>query len=154
MLAGATAICNAQRYIHTHLAKVARLLFPAEDDAILTYQEDDGLRVEPSWYLPVLPMVLVNGALGIGTGYSTSVPCYNPKDIIAVLKKMLDRDAMKGVKGAEDVEDIEDIEDIRPWYRGFKGTFEVINGRPCSRGVIVRQGGRCGIVGLQGLKVS
>lgn len=38
--------------------------------------------IEPDYYVPTIPLVLVNGADGIGTGWSTSVPCYNPLDII------------------------------------------------------------------------
>lgn len=70
------------RYIHTHLHKVTRLLFPEADDHSLEYKEDDGHMVEPTFYVPIIPMVLVNGAEGIGTGWSTFVPNYNPRDLI------------------------------------------------------------------------
>lgn len=56
--------------------------------------------------MPVLPMVLVNGADGIGTGYSTSIPNYNPKDIIDNLIRMMDG---------------QDPIPMKPWFRGFKG---------------------------------
>ncbi len=56
------------RYIFTHLAPITRLLFPAADDAILNYLDDDGQKIEPDFYAPVLPLVLINGADGIGTG--------------------------------------------------------------------------------------
>ena len=114
------------RYIHTHLAKVARLMFPAEDDAILKYLDDDGTAVEPEWYLPVIPMILVNGATGIGTGYSTSIPCYNPKDIVAALRSL----AAGAVLADE----------CHPWYRGFKGSMRMILGRLCSIGTSSRVG--------------
>merc|ERR1719460_3564140 len=66
------------RYIYTRLAPATRLIFSPLDDAILTYQNEEGQRIEPHWYCPVIPMILVNGAEGIGVGWSTSVPNYDP----------------------------------------------------------------------------
>jgi len=98
------------RYIHTHLQPQVRKLVPSEDFPVLTYRDDDGLPVEPEWYAPVLPMLLVNGARGIGTGYSTFVPSYNPKDIKQMLLDWLegDDDALNRA--------------LKPFFRGFKGT--------------------------------
>ena len=48
-------------------------MFPEDDDHVLQYLEDDGQLVEPAHYYPIIPMVLVNGAQGIGTGWSTEV---------------------------------------------------------------------------------
>lgn len=98
------------RYIHTHLQPQVRKLVPAEDFPVLTYRDDDGLPVEPEWYAPVLPMLLVNGARGIGTGYSTFVPSYNPKDLKQMLSDWLEGDdaALK--------------RPLKPFFRGFKGT--------------------------------
>lgn len=72
---------------------------------------DDGQRIEPEWYIPVLPMVLINGGDGIGTGWSTSIPNYNPRDIVQNLFRLMEGDS---------------IEKMHPWYRGFKGTMEYI----------------------------
>lgn len=58
---------------------MARLLFPEADDHTLNYLEDDGQLVEPQFYVPIIPMILVNGCQGIGTGWSTSIPNYNPR---------------------------------------------------------------------------
>ena len=52
---------------------LTRHVFNANDDALLNFQYDDNQRIEPEWYCPILPMVLVNGAEGIGTGWSTKV---------------------------------------------------------------------------------
>lgn len=71
----------SSRYIFTGLTPMARALFPDMDDNVLEYLTDDGQSIEPKWYLPVLPLVLLNGANGIGTGWSTSIPSYNPKDL-------------------------------------------------------------------------
>ena len=77
------------RYIFTMLSPLARLAFPQPDDHQLNTLYEDNLRIEPEWYCPILPMVLVNGCEGIGTGYSTFVPNYNPREIVANLKRMI-----------------------------------------------------------------
>merc|ERR1719183_3490235 len=83
------------RYIYTRLSPLTRLIFSPLDDAILTYLDEEGQRIEPLWYAPIIPMVLVNGALGIGTGWSTEVPNYDPREVIANLKLFLRRKKMK-----------------------------------------------------------
>lgn len=98
------------RYIHTELMPIVRALVKKEDDAILKYMDDDGLLVEPETYLPVIPLVLVNGALGIGTGFSTNILPYNPKDLIGALKWRLN-----GVQP-----DLKSVQ-LKPWWFGFKG---------------------------------
>lgn len=97
------------RYTFTYLAELTRLIFRPDDDPILTYLDDDGTLVEPEWYCPILPMVLVNGADGIGTGFSTKIPQYNPLDIIYNLRALIDKTEPK---------------EMKPWYRGFMGTVE------------------------------
>ena len=99
------------RYIHTYLQPGVRKLVPEQDFAVLKYRDDDGLPVEPEWYAPVLPMLLINGARGIGTGYSTYVPPCNP----ALLKTML-TGWLRGNTTALDG-------DIKPFFKGFKGTI-------------------------------
>lgn len=110
------------RYIFTQFNPLVPALFKKEDAQLLSYRTDDGDPVEPEWYAPILPMVLVNGANGIGTGYMTNVPCYNPKDIVAVLRKML--------RGEDTTKDI-----LVPWYCGFTGKIEKLdNGKYVSKG--------------------
>ena len=46
--------------------------------------------------MPILPMVLVNGAEGIGTGWSTSIPNYNPRDIVANIKRLMNGEEQVG----------------------------------------------------------
>jgi len=97
------------RYIFTALSPTARLLFPEVDDALLEYKEDDGQSIEPETFSPIIPLLLVNGAQGIGTGWSTYIPPHNPRDVLAYIRAKLD--------GA----DSSDLPRIRPWARGFKG---------------------------------
>ena len=77
------------RYIHTELNKIVTLLYPTSDFPLLDYNDDDGVLVEPKQYVPIIPMVLVNGMTGIGTGFSTSIPCYAIKDVIENVKRRL-----------------------------------------------------------------
>ena len=94
------------RYIFTKLTKNARRLFDSRDDPILNYLDDDGKSIEPDYYVPVMPSVLINGTEGIGTGFSCYVPSYNPADIIANINRFLK---------------IEQIQPMKPWFKGFKG---------------------------------
>jgi DNA topoisomerase-2 len=97
------------RYIFTKLSPVTRILFPKDDDLLLDYLNEDGQRIEPTWYMPIIPTVLVNGAEGIGTGWSTFIPNYNPREIVANVRRLLNGESMVPMD---------------PWYRGFKGTIE------------------------------
>uniref|UniRef100_A0A7S1ITT9 DNA topoisomerase 2 n=1 Tax=Eutreptiella gymnastica TaxID=73025 RepID=A0A7S1ITT9_9EUGL len=92
------------RYLFTKLTPLARAIFPAHDDELLDYKEDDGLSVEPHWYAPIIPMVLVNGCRGIGTGYATSIPNHNPATLIEWIRCR--------IKGKE-------LPQLIPWYRDF-----------------------------------
>ena len=99
------------RYIHTYLQPRVRKLVPEDDFAVLKYRDDDGLPVEPEWYAPVLPMLLINGARGIGTGYSTYIPPCDPK----VIKHMLTRKIVAGTPLKSTT--------LVPYFEGFKGTY-------------------------------
>lgn len=103
----------SERYIFTQLNKITRCIFPSSDDDVLTYLNDDGLLVEPVYYAPIIPMVLVNGSKGIGTGFSTDIMCYNPLEIIDYLKNKLIH--------------IEENIDFIPYYEGFKGEITKIS---------------------------
>src|SRR6056300_506132 len=94
------------RYIFTKLTKEARKIFDPRDDPVLNYLDDDGRSIEPDFYMPTLPMVLVNGTEGIGTGFSCYVPPFNPDDIKENIKRVL---------GGEE------LVPMKPWFRGFKG---------------------------------
>ncbi|XP_060519505.1 DNA topoisomerase 2 isoform X2 [Cylas formicarius] len=99
------------RYIFTKMSPLTRMIFHPNDDALLKYEYDDNQKIEPQWYIPIVPMVLVNGADGIGTGWMTKIPNYNPRDIARCLYAMLD--------GAEPG-------NLAPWYKNFKGTIESV----------------------------
>jgi DNA topoisomerase-2 len=106
----------SERYIFTQLNRLTRLIFRQEDDTVLSYINDDGQMVEPVYYAPAIPMILVNGSKGIGTGFSTDVMPHHPLQIIAYIRAML-RDVAKGSA---------DRPVIEPYFKGFKGTIKNI----------------------------
>ncbi|KKY29190.1 putative dna topoisomerase ii [Phaeomoniella chlamydospora] len=103
--------CASARYIYTRLSPFARKVFHPADEPLLKYNTDDERLIEPETYMPVVPMVLINGADGIGTGWSSSIPNYNPVEIVDNLKRM-----MRG----------EEMEPMQPWFRGFKGDVSMV----------------------------
>lgn len=121
------------RYIFTKLTKEARKLFDPKDDAILNYLDDDGRSIEPDFYMPTLPMVLVNGTEGIGTGFSCYVPPFNPDDIRGNIERMLG--------GEEPVE-------MKPWFRGFKGKVFKDDGSWITEGIWRDTGSRLKVTEL------
>ena len=96
----------APRYVFTEIADISNMIFRSEDDPILDYLEDDGNKIEPKYFVPIIASSLINGCEGIGTGYRTLVPNFNPIDIISRT-----RDFING----------KEIDDIIPYYYGFKG---------------------------------
>ena len=97
------------RYIFTRLAPETRKIFQSSDDAILEHVVDDGHAVEPVFYGPIVPMVLVNGAEGIGTGFSCYVPPYRLRDIVKNIRNALDGKPMVPMV---------------PYFSGFQGNTE------------------------------
>ncbi len=105
----------SERYIFTQLNPIARKIFPEFDLPVLNYLDDDGTLVEPDFYTPIIPMILVNGSTGVGTGFSSTFMSYNPKQIISYLKDVLENNKM------ELEHDIEKDIKIEPYYEGFTG---------------------------------
>ncbi|CAG8545915.1 9807_t:CDS:10, partial [Ambispora gerdemannii] len=94
------------RYIFTQPSKLLKILFHPTDNNLVKYLNDDGQNIEPEWYIPILPMVLVNGCSGIGTGWSSDIPNHNPRDIVDNIRRLMNK---------------EEMVPMHPWYRGFKG---------------------------------
>ena len=107
----------SERYIFTNLNPITRFIFSELDDHILDYINDDGDYVEPIYYVPIIPMILINGTKGIGTGFSTDIMSYNPIMIIEYLESLLnniDKQILKQKK-------------IEPYYNGFTGTIKSLD---------------------------
>jgi DNA topoisomerase-2 len=94
------------RYIYTELSQITATLFRPEDAPVLEYREDDGATVEPLYYVPIVPVVLINGCSGIGTGFSTCVPSFDPLQVVANTRRAALGQA---------------LEPMTPWVRGFTG---------------------------------
>jgi DNA topoisomerase-2 len=102
------------RYIFTKFDQLTQLLFRKEDEDILTYIVEEGDSIEPEYYVPILPTILMNGvSAGIGTGWSCNIPCFHPMHVAKAVKEW--------IKGGK-----ESITDIQPWYRDFMGSIEKV----------------------------
>jgi DNA topoisomerase-2 len=97
----------SERYICTQLNKLTRLIYPEADDQVLIYLDDDGTPVEPMFYVPIIPMQLVNGGKGIGTGFSTDIMNYNPLSVMDYVQQRLNGE--------------NELTPLMPYYTGFKG---------------------------------
>lgn len=103
---------SSTRYIFTQLNALGKKIFIEDDFEILEQQHEDGDLIEPTFYAPIIPMILANGTEGIGTGYSTSIEPCNPRDIYANIRRILEGEKPKAMK---------------PWYRHFTGTIEKLD---------------------------
>jgi DNA topoisomerase-2 len=120
------------RYIYTRLSPFARRIFHQSDEPLLTYNTDDGKQIEPEVYMPIVPMILINGADGIGTGWSTSIPNYNPVDVINNLKARMQPGA-----------DMNSMTMMKPWFRGWTGEVEDIGGERYKFSGRITETGEC-----------
>jgi DNA topoisomerase-2 len=103
---------SSPRYIFTQLSSLTRNIFITKDEFVLEHVIEEGDVVEPVRYYPIIPMILVNGSEGIGTGYSTNIPSYNPLDIINNIKTYIEGTQM------------DKLNELTPWYSGFNGLIE------------------------------
>lgn len=102
----------AARYLHTYLNEIVPLVFDSRDTPLLSRVKDEGKLWEPHFYLPTIPLILINGSKGIGTGFSTNIPCFNPVDVVANMKRFLHE---------------QPLETMLPYYHGFRGSVTPIN---------------------------
>lgn len=100
---------GAGRYIFTELSPYFRALFKKEDDCILVPLLSDGEPIEPETYIPLLPMPLINGASGTGTGHACEIFSYHPEQVRDAVLKVLEG---KKIKAGT----------LTPWFRGYHGT--------------------------------
>lgn len=99
------------RYIFTALRPEVKILFNEYDNVLLNYQEEEGMTIEPDYYVPILPLILLNGSMGIGTGWKSEMPCFKLSTIIKNIKHLL-----------KDEDD--QVETLLPYYKGFKGIIK------------------------------
>jgi DNA topoisomerase-2 len=124
----------APRYLEVSCRHITALLFRKEDDKCLTYMKDDGKPIEPAFYLPILPLVAINGARGVAMGWSSEIPSYHPLEVLKCIEDLL--------AGKE-------IGELIPWYRDYQGTIVMEDGYMISTGKIVKaQDDKCTVVCL------
>jgi DNA topoisomerase-2 len=85
-------------------------LFPEDDDVLLEYLEDEGQHIEPRYFCPIIPLLLVNGSQGIGTGWSTNIPSHNPLSVVDYIRGKLEQHV--------------DLPKIEPYAKRFVGVIE------------------------------
>ena len=100
----------ADRYLYFKLEDVIKTIFPEEDFDLYTQLEEDGESIEYSYFLPVIPMLLVNGANGIASGFSSDIPSYDPEELVVRIRDWID-----------DSDNLKDSERLVPWYNNYKG---------------------------------
>lgn len=96
----------AFRYLFTFPTKAIAYIFRKEDEPILQYKKDEGTDVEPYKYYPIVPIHLINGVRGIGTGWSSFIPSHNPVEIVEWLRRRIRNDVLPVIK---------------PYFKYFKG---------------------------------
>jgi DNA topoisomerase-2 len=101
----------SSRYIKAKLSPNFRKLFKKEDDLILKHHYSNGEKIEPLFFIPLLPMCLVNGTEGMGTGHSTYIMPYNPNELKGAIQQVLAGKQLTAGK-------------LVPWFEGFAGSVE------------------------------
>lgn len=96
------------RYLHTRLLPTTNLLFPTKDDHLLQTHDN----IEPSYFVPILPTILLNGCKGIGTGWCCDIPCFSVDDVVHNVYRLLEGKA---------------YHPMTPSYNKFKGSIEYIS---------------------------
>ena len=105
-------VFSAPRYISTGLNDISRYIYRKEDECVLEpFMSDDNKPIHPKFYVGIIPMILVNGARGVGYAYSSTIPQFNPRDIVDYVVKKIEK--MRG--GADDGKP---VRVLRPWYYG------------------------------------
>ena len=116
----------AARYIGTKLNKNFRLLY--KDFELLTYKEEEGESIEPHFFLPIVPTVLINGSSGIAVGFSSNILNRNPLDIINACESILKGKKLVDIKPFNPFftgEYLRDTENHKKWY--IRGRLKIVN---------------------------
>ena len=99
------------------------------------------MSIEPEWYCPLIPTVLVNGAHGVGTGYSTDIPAYNPLTLSNNMRYFI-RQARERQRQLIDptgeppvYADRLTLRELIPWYKNFTGDIKLLD-NDRTRGIV------------------
>jgi DNA topoisomerase-2 len=116
----------AARYIFTKVSNISRAIFPREDDEVLEYREEEGETIEPKHFCGVIPLILVNGCSGIGTGFASCVPSHSLPSVVEACKAL--------VRGEEP------LPPIQPHFEDFLGRVEATDKGTSTQGLFYRTG--------------
>lgn len=98
---------SAARYVYSKKSKDFDDIFNKHDDPILIEQEFEGSTIEPKFFVPVVPLLLINGSEGVGTGFAQKILPRDPKDLRRAISTLL---SGRNVR-----------QELVPYYEGFKG---------------------------------
>lgn len=102
---------GAPRYVGVKFNENFRLLY--KDFDLVESQFEEGEEIEPRFYLPIIPTVLLNGGSGIAVGFATNILNRDPVDLIDACLCCLSG---------------KNLGLLKPWIREFDGTFEAVDG--------------------------
>ena len=122
----------APRYIQTGVDSVTPFLFRLEDLPLLRKEiDDDKKEVQPIYFVPVIATALLNSSTGVGTGFSSDLPSYNPLDLIAAARSL-----------AKDIPVNETSLPLLPYGAGWKGKILPTSGGYFSVGMFTLESPR------------
>ena len=94
------------RYVGCHLSPNFRLVY--KDFELIERRNEEGQEIEPLWFLPILPMIIVNASSGLAVGHASNILNRNPKDVVNACI-----DYLNGKK----------IKELKPWLSEFSGEW-------------------------------
>jgi len=117
---------GAPRYIGTKLSPYFKLIY--KDFDLLNYKEEEGEKIEPIFFLPIIPTVLINGGSGIAVGFASNILNRNINDIIEACQKLLSNKKISTITphlNNFNGDYIQDIENEKKWF--IRGKFTKTN---------------------------
>lgn len=130
--------CAASRYVFTRASELFEYVFSKKDNDshILNYLIEDGDSIEPEYYAPVIPLILANGCVGVGSGWSTDIPSYNPLELVEAVRTWLENDGEILIQDDDMTHSL--LPELLPWFAGFKGTVAKHGSGYMTTGVVTK----------------
>lgn len=108
--------CASSRYTKVAPSVLLGKLFREEDLPVLNYKNEEGSLIEPVTFIPLISNVLLAGADAMGSGWSSTIPCFNPFEIIGYYKHLLQEGSSRDIPSR-----------MKPWYFGFQGEIKIVD---------------------------
>lgn len=100
----------ATRYIFARMNPVLPKLFVQDDFVNLEHQNFEGAKIEPRYYVPTLPLILINGSEGVSIGFAQKILPRNPVELAKWVRQTAERKKITA--------------DLTPYWEGMKCTVE------------------------------